>query len=94
MGWRSDWQTVLDAETARWSAMTCEQLTSELADVRCYQVEVGSRRCQVEVELLENTESYLHVIVAVDDGVLPRSISPLTQTFIRQKSAKPCSASA
>jgi hypothetical protein len=37
------------------------------------------------VELLENTEHYLHVMVAVDDGSLPRSISPLTHSFIQQK---------
>jgi hypothetical protein len=37
------------------------------------------------VQLLENTEQYLHVMVAVDDGSLPASISPLTHSFIRQK---------
>jgi hypothetical protein len=39
----------------------------------------------VEVELLENTETYLHVMVAVDDGTLPASMLPLTGTFIRKK---------
>ena len=32
-----------------------------------------------------DTKDYVHVIVAVDDGTLPRSISPLTRGFIKQK---------
>jgi hypothetical protein len=42
----------------------------------------------VEVQLLENTESYLHIMVAVDDGALPASLLPLTETFIRAKSPR------
>jgi len=38
------------------------------------------------VELLENTEKYIHVVVSVDDGSLPASIWPLTNSFIRDKS--------
>jgi hypothetical protein len=38
--------------------------------------------CQVEAEILENSVTYVHVAVAVDDGSLPASISPLTGTFI------------
>ena len=71
-----EWQKVLDSEVKRWSAMSCGQLVSELHDAKQY---------QVEVELLENTEKYLHVMVAVDDGSLPASISPLTHSFICQK---------
>jgi DNA relaxase NicK len=65
--------------------MSCEQLTAELADDQVYEVEFESRKYQVEVELLENTERYLHVAVAVDDGSLPASIRPLTDSFIRNK---------
>ena len=49
-----------------------------------YEVEFDSKPYQVEVELLENTEQYAHVMVAVDDGSLPASISPLIQSFICQ----------
>ena len=45
----------------------------------------GNQKYQIEVELLENTDAYVHVMVAVDDGRLPYSIKPLTQTFIQQK---------
>lgn len=79
------WQKVLDSEVKRWSALSCEQLVSELREVQAYEVEFESQQYQVEVELLENTEKYLHVMVAVDDGRLPASISPLTHSFICQK---------
>ena len=86
MGRREEWRKVLDSEVRRWSAIPCEQLISELSDLRAYEVEVDSKKYQVEVELLENTDSYIHVMVAVDDGSLPASISPVTDTF---KCSKP-----
>jgi hypothetical protein len=64
----NEWRKVLDFEVQRWSAMSCGQ----------------SKQYQVEVELLENTERYLHVMVTLDDGSLPASISPLTRSFICQ----------
>jgi hypothetical protein len=65
--------------------MPWEQLDSALRDLYTYEVESDSKTYQVEVELLENTEKYLHVMVAVDDGRLPASLSPLTQSFVREK---------
>lgn len=85
MSRRDEWQKILDSEVNRWSAMSCWQLLSELHEAQAYEVELDSKQFQVEVELLENTEEYLNVMVAVDDGSLPASISPLTQTFICQK---------
>jgi hypothetical protein len=85
MSRREEWRKVLDSEVQRWSAMSCEQLVSELRDQQAYEVELDSKKYQVEVELLENTDKYVHVMVAVDDGSLPASISPLTNTFIRSK---------
>jgi hypothetical protein len=82
---RDEWQRVLDAETKRWSAMSCDQLISELADHQAYELEFESKKYQVEVELLENTGEYIHVMVAVDDGSLPASIRPSISTFIRHK---------
>jgi hypothetical protein len=65
--------------------MSCEQLASELHELQAYDLEFESKQYQVEVELLENTEKYLHVVVAVDDGSVPASFLPLTQSFICQK---------
>ena len=63
------------------------KLVFELKELQAYEVELDSKRYQVEVELLENTENYLNVMVSVDDGSLPASLVPLTLTFIRQKVA-------
>jgi len=82
---REEWRKVLDSEVQRWSTMSVEQLVSELNDVLAYEVEVGSKKYQIEIEMLENTDRYIHVMVAVDDGTLPRSIVPMTHTFIRHK---------
>jgi hypothetical protein len=85
MSRREEWRKVLDSEVQRWSAKSCEQLVSELRDVQIYEVQLDSKKYQVEVEILEDTAEYVHVMVAVDDGSLPASISPLTQTFVSSK---------
>jgi invasion protein IalB len=85
MSEREEWRKVLDSEVQHWSAMSCDQLVSELCNLKAYVVELDSKKYQVEVELLENADKYVHVMVAVDDGSLPASISPLTRTFISQK---------
>lgn len=65
--------------------MSSGELLSELHDVQAYEVERDSKKYQVEVEVLENTDGYVHVMVSVDDGSLPASISPVTTSFIQQK---------
>jgi hypothetical protein len=85
---RERWRRVLAIELERWSAMTPEQLASASDEERVYEVELDSKTYQVEVEILENTEDYLHVMVAVDDGTLPASMAPETQSFICNKKAR------
>jgi hypothetical protein len=85
MNRREEWRKVLDAETERWSGKSCEQLIAELHEEQNYAVEIDSRLYQVEVQLLENTNRYVHVALAVDDGSLPSSIVPVSGSFIRQK---------
>jgi len=65
--------------------MSCAQLASQLADVRTYEVEFESKKYQVEVQVLENTDSYVHVSVAVDDGHFWRAMRPLSSSFICRK---------
>jgi len=79
------WQKIADAEVGHWSAMSAEKLVSELHNIRVYEVEVESKRYQVEVQIIENTDDYVHVAVGVDDGSLPVGIFPSSSTFIRQK---------
>jgi hypothetical protein len=52
-----------------------------LSDDQAYEVELDSKKYQVEVEVLEVTEKYLHVIVSVDEGSLPSSVLPLSRSF-------------
>jgi len=90
MSRREEWRKVLDSEVKRWSAMSCDELVSKLPDgLEGYQIEFESKQYNVEVEILENTEQYLHVVVAVDDGTLPASILPLCHSWIRQKEHLP-----
>jgi hypothetical protein len=86
MSRREEWRKVLDQQVQHWSSLSFSQLASELRDLQAYEVEFESRKYRVEVQLLENTEEYLHVMIAVDDGSLPASISPETHSFIRRKS--------
>ena len=85
---REQWRRVLDIEVQRWSAMTPEQLASTLDNEQVYEVELDSKTYQVEVEILESTEEYFHVMVAVDDGSLPASMAPETQSFICKKKVR------
>jgi hypothetical protein len=85
MSRQEEWRKVLDSEVKRWSAMPYGQLLSELQDPQAYEIEFDSEKYQVELEILENTEKYLNVAVSVDDGSLPASILPLSDSFIRRK---------
>jgi hypothetical protein len=82
---REQWRPVLDAELKRWRAKSSEQLLAELRDEQVYEIEFENKMYQVEVEILENTEKYVHVLVAVDDGTLPAALLPLSTSFIREK---------
>jgi hypothetical protein len=79
------WSKVLDLEVQRWSAIPYEELLSTLQHLHTYEIEMASTKYQVEVEILEKTDQYLHVMVAVDDGSLPASILPSCRTFICTK---------
>ena len=56
--------------------MPYEQLQFALRNQQVYEIEFESKKYQVEIEILENTEQYVRVMVAVDDGSLPASILP------------------
>jgi hypothetical protein len=85
MSRRDEWRKILDPEVQRWSALSWQELVSRLQDIQCYEIKSNAKTYQVEVELLENTDTYVHVLVAVDDGTLPASMTPLTESFIREK---------
>ena len=77
------WQSVLDAEVQRWSTMPLEELFARLRELDVCEIELQGKMHQVEVELLQDTGKHLQIMIAVDDGTLPRSLSPLTQIILR-----------
>lgn len=77
---RDKWRTVLDAEIQRWSAKSCDELCAELKDGAEYEVQFESVTHQVEIEIVEDTAAYVHVSIAVDDGSLPASIFPASDS--------------
>jgi hypothetical protein len=85
MSRKKQWRMVLEREVRRWSSMPYELLVSALQDEQVYEVDFDSKKYQVEVEIVANTDHYLHIMVAVDDGSLPASLLPATDSFIRQK---------
>jgi hypothetical protein len=78
---KEEWRRVLDIEVKRWSAMSLDELISGLRDGANYGVDLDSKKYQVELEVLEITEKYIHVVVAVDDGSVPASFRPLSRSF-------------
>jgi hypothetical protein len=54
---REEWRPVLEAEIKRWSEIPADQLVSALVNVHAYEVKFESKTYQIEVELLENTDS-------------------------------------
>jgi len=89
MSRREAWRNALHTELKRWSSMSAEHLVEALSEPQAYEVEIDARKYQVEVELLEDTDKYVHVSVSVDDGTLPWAILPLTHGFLRQKAPAP-----
>ena len=72
----------LDREVELWCRKDYRTLLKELKDVVAYEGSDVSSKYQVEVQLLESTPEYVHVMVAVDDGTLFRSFKPLSWSFI------------
>jgi hypothetical protein len=85
MSRREQWRPVLEAEVKKWSARSWAELVAELANRQAYEIEFEGKAYQVEVQLLEKTDRYVHVGVSVDDGSVPASFRPVSESFIRDK---------
>jgi hypothetical protein len=84
-GTREGCRPVLEAQVRRWSQIPWEQLPGLLQDSQAYEVTFGTKKYQVEVALLDDTDAHIHFSVAVDDGVLPRAMLPLSQSVVLSK---------
>lgn len=81
MASRTRLQAHLRRETDEWAAKSFETLRAELRDVVAYERGGGDDAYQVEVQLLEDEEEYLHVGLAVDDGGW-RAFAPFCSSFL------------
>ncbi len=79
---KEELRNLLDAEVRLWTAKPYQQLRDELADVVASQRGQDDGFHQFEVEMIEREETYVHVIVSIDDGSFRRAFSPLTRGFI------------
>jgi len=86
MNRRQQWRKALEAEVQRWSALPYNRLQPQLATTEVYEVVDGAQRYQVEIDVLENTREYVHVMLSLDDGSLPLSLVPVIDSFITNKS--------
>jgi hypothetical protein len=85
MNRREQWRPILDAEVKKWTAKSCAELIADLRQLKVYQVELDGKKYNIEVQLLEDTHKYVQVCVGVDDGSIPASFRPLSESFIREK---------
>lgn len=85
MGKRDEWRPVLEAEVRRWSQIPWEQIEHLLPESQAYEVAQDTKKYQVEVTLLEDTDTHIRLSVAVDDGVLLHAMFPLSQTVVLSK---------
>ena len=81
---RSAAGAILAQEASRWEAKPAAVIIGELREVLAYTAGPAGA-FQVEVELLEDTHEYVHVMIAVDDGSFWGSIKPLSTTVIVRK---------
>lgn len=88
MSRRDEWRPVLAAEVKRRSSMPLDQVIEELRENQAYEVSFGSKKYQVEAEIVENTDSYIHISVAVDDGRLPWALVPVCEGVILRKTGR------
>ena len=65
--------------------MPCDELISQLQSECVYQIESESTQFHLDVQMLENTDEYVHVMVGIHDGSLGGFISPLSDSFIIRK---------
>ena len=82
---REEWRKVLQAELVRWSSLPWDRVLTELRNRDVYEVVNDHGRFQVEVELVQDTPEYLLINIAVDDGSLPASIIPASESFVTKK---------
>ncbi|MCK5306585.1 MAG: hypothetical protein KAJ66_05565 [Candidatus Omnitrophica bacterium] len=81
---KEDLKRALLNEKEKYESKTFDQLVKIDKPVT-YECGSGKDWYQVEIQVLEKNDKYVHVVVSVDDGRLWRTILPLTSSFIVYK---------
>ena len=84
---KNELKKILSQEIEKYRSKSYEELIG-IIDPITYSYGSGESFYQVEVQVLEKNEEYVHVSVAVDDGRFLRAIAPLSHSFIVYKSGR------
>lgn len=82
---RAELRRALEDEVRRWSAISYSRIHEEIRNRGIYQIASDSEEFQVEVILLEDTETYWHVGLSIDDGRLLTAMRPVCDSFVNRK---------
>ncbi len=77
----------LDQERDKFASKTHEEL-SKLKDPTVYESGVGDSWNEVEDQVLEKNNQYIHIGISVDDGKFPRAFVPLSTSFLVYKDGR------
>ena len=78
---------VLNREIDKYSKLSYGELLA-LDDNISYYSEYAGGEYQIEINILEKENDYVHISVAVDDGSLSRSFAPLCSSFLVYKNGR------
>lgn len=84
---KEELKKALIAEKNKYTSKSFEELVKIQKPIT-YQGGIGDNWYQVEVQILEKTEKYVHLSISVDDGRIPKAILPLCEDFILYKDDK------
>lgn len=78
---------ILEQEKEKYTGKTYEELIT-LKDPTVYECGIRDDWYQVEVQILEKNEEYVHIAVNVDDGKFPKAFVPFSTSFLVYKDGR------
>ena len=84
---KEELKKALIIEKEKYANKSFEEL-SKIAKPVTYECGSDENWYQVEVQLLEKNDEYVHVSIAVDDGKLLKAMFPLSTSFIVHKDGR------
>lgn len=76
-------RVAIDAEFAELRRRTFDELRKLNIEVPIVKERmIEGLQVQIEIDILESCGEHVHIMISADDGGFPRSIMPLTDSFI------------